>query len=160
MRKWDNERIFWMSLSIRFSFLLGGPPWQSNFTRSSRSWLSEVRIMSPLFLRSANLIIKTGSLHAPAYPRYGGQRWEEVKTSKACCRYFFLSFFWLIYLCSNFDMFLDYFYICWLYPSNYPIIRVLDCIECSGPRTFLRDGFPCVRYTNHYFLTGVTNPPR
>jgi len=50
--------------------------------------------------------------------RYGGQRWEEVETSKACC-------------------------------------RVLDCIECSGPRTFLRDGFPCVRYTNHYFLTGA-----
>jgi len=50
--------------------------------------------------------------------KYGGQRWEEVKTSKACC-------------------------------------RVLDCIECSGPRTFLRDGFPCVRYTNHYFLTAL-----
>lgn len=31
--------------------------------------------------------------------------------------------------------------------------RVLDCIECSGPRVFLRDGFPCVRYTNHYFVT-------
>ena len=31
--------------------------------------------------------------------------------------------------------------------------RVLDCIECSGPRTFLRDGFPCIRYTNHYFVT-------
>lgn len=31
--------------------------------------------------------------------------------------------------------------------------RVLNCIECSGPRTFLREGFPCVRYTNHYFLT-------
>ena len=31
--------------------------------------------------------------------------------------------------------------------------RALDCIECSGPRTFLRDGFPCIRYTNHYFVT-------
>jgi len=31
--------------------------------------------------------------------------------------------------------------------------RVLDCIECRGPRTFLREGFPCVRYTSHYFLT-------
>jgi len=50
--------------------------------------------------------------------RYGGQRWEEVETSKACC-------------------------------------RVLDCIECSGPRAFLRAGFPCVRYTNHYFLTAL-----
>jgi len=50
--------------------------------------------------------------------RYGGQRWEEVESSKACC-------------------------------------RVLDCIECSGPRTFLRAGFPCVRYTNHYFLTAL-----
>ena len=48
--------------------------------------------------------------------RYGGQRWEEVAVSAACC-------------------------------------RVLDCIECSGPRTFLRDGFPCIRYTNHYFVT-------
>lgn len=48
--------------------------------------------------------------------RYGGQRWEDVGKSKACC-------------------------------------RALDCIECSGPRTFLRDGFPCVRYTNHYFVT-------
>ena len=48
--------------------------------------------------------------------KYGGQRWEEVEKSKACC-------------------------------------RVLDCIECSGPRTFLRDGFPCIRYTNHYFVT-------
>jgi len=48
--------------------------------------------------------------------KYGGQRWEEVEKSKACC-------------------------------------RALDCIECSGPRTFLRDGFPCIRYTNHYFVT-------
>ena len=37
------------------------------------------------------------------------------------------------------------------------MVRVLDCIECSGPRTFLRAGFPCVRYTNHYFLTGATD---
>jgi len=50
--------------------------------------------------------------------KYGGQRWEEVEHSKACC-------------------------------------RVLDCIECSGPRTFLRDGFPCIRYTNHYFVTSL-----
>ena len=50
--------------------------------------------------------------------KYGGQRWEDVETSKACC-------------------------------------RVLDCIECSGPRIFLRDGFPCVRYTNHYFVTAL-----
>lgn len=31
--------------------------------------------------------------------------------------------------------------------------RALDCIECRGNRTFLRDGFPCIKYSNHYFLT-------
>ena len=31
--------------------------------------------------------------------------------------------------------------------------RVFDCIECKGPRTFLRDGYPCIQYSNHYFLT-------
>lgn len=31
--------------------------------------------------------------------------------------------------------------------------RALDCIECKGSRTFLRDGYPCIRYSNHYFLT-------
>jgi len=31
--------------------------------------------------------------------------------------------------------------------------RALDCIECKGDRTFLRDGFPCIKYSNHYFLT-------
>lgn len=31
--------------------------------------------------------------------------------------------------------------------------RALDCIECKGNRTFLRDGFPCIKYSNHYFLT-------
>ncbi len=31
--------------------------------------------------------------------------------------------------------------------------RALDCIECSGNRTFLRGGFPCIKYSNHYFLT-------
>jgi hypothetical protein len=31
--------------------------------------------------------------------------------------------------------------------------RALDCIECSGNRTFLRDGYPCIKYTDHYFLT-------
>jgi len=31
--------------------------------------------------------------------------------------------------------------------------RALNCIECSGPRTFLREGFPCIRHTNHYFVT-------
>lgn len=29
----------------------------------------------------------------------------------------------------------------------------LPGIECFGDRTFQRDGFPCIRYTNHYFLT-------
>jgi len=31
--------------------------------------------------------------------------------------------------------------------------RALDCIECKGKRTFLRDGYPCIKYSNHYFLT-------
>jgi len=31
--------------------------------------------------------------------------------------------------------------------------RALDCIECRGKRTFLRAGYPCIRYSNHYFLT-------
>ena len=39
---------------------------------------------------------------------YGGQRWEEVEKTRACC-------------------------------------RALQCIECTGNRTFLRDGFPCIR---------------
>jgi TM2 domain-containing membrane protein YozV len=30
---------------------------------------------------------------------------------------------------------------------------VLGGIECYGPRTFLKDGFPCVRYSGHYFLS-------
>ncbi|KAJ6637514.1 TM2 domain-containing protein [Pseudolycoriella hygida] len=30
---------------------------------------------------------------------------------------------------------------------------VLPDIECYGPRTFLKDGFPCVKYTEHYFVT-------
>lgn len=31
--------------------------------------------------------------------------------------------------------------------------NVLPEIECHGIRSFLRDGFPCVRYTDHYFVT-------
>lgn len=30
---------------------------------------------------------------------------------------------------------------------------VLPDIECFPPRTFLKDGFPCVKYTEHYFVT-------
>lgn len=30
---------------------------------------------------------------------------------------------------------------------------VLDGIECHGPKTFLRAGVPCVKYTDHYFVT-------
>ncbi|VDM98000.1 unnamed protein product [Thelazia callipaeda] len=30
--------------------------------------------------------------------------------------------------------------------------RVLSCIECRGPRTFLRQ-VPCIKYTGHYFLS-------
>ncbi|EAA07714.5 TM2 domain-containing protein CG11103 [Anopheles arabiensis] len=30
---------------------------------------------------------------------------------------------------------------------------VFENIECYGPREFKRDGFPCVKYTDHYFVT-------
>lgn len=30
---------------------------------------------------------------------------------------------------------------------------VFQDIDCHGPRTFLRDGVPCIRYSEHYFLT-------
>lgn len=30
---------------------------------------------------------------------------------------------------------------------------VLPDIECFGNKTFMKDGFPCVKYTGHYFLT-------
>ena len=33
------------------------------------------------------------------------------------------------------------------------VSRVLDCIECGGPRVFLREGVPCVKHTAHYFVT-------
>lgn len=30
---------------------------------------------------------------------------------------------------------------------------VLQGIECCGDREFFRDGFPCIKYTGHYFVT-------
>ncbi|KAG5669974.1 hypothetical protein PVAND_000263 [Polypedilum vanderplanki] len=30
---------------------------------------------------------------------------------------------------------------------------VLQDIECHGPRSFKRDGFPCIKHSDHYFLT-------
>jgi len=33
--------------------------------------------------------------------------------------------------------------------------KVLPDLECFGPRRFLRGGFPCIRYTDHYFATTV-----
>ncbi|XP_003381803.1 TM2 domain-containing protein 2 [Trichinella spiralis] len=33
--------------------------------------------------------------------------------------------------------------------------QALPCIECQGPRTFLRQGFPCLRYNGHYFLSAL-----
>ncbi|GAB0099439.1 TM2 domain-containing protein [Sergentomyia squamirostris] len=30
---------------------------------------------------------------------------------------------------------------------------VLPEIECYGERTFMRDGIPCIKYTDHYFVT-------
>lgn len=29
----------------------------------------------------------------------------------------------------------------------------LDDIECAGPREFLRENVPCIKYTGHYFIT-------
>ena len=40
-----------------------------------------------------------------------------------------------------------------IFPPTDIMFRVLDCIECRGPRVFLRDGFPCIRHTSHYFVT-------
>lgn len=31
--------------------------------------------------------------------------------------------------------------------------EALKHIECFGPRSFFRDGFPCVKYSGHYFTT-------
>ncbi|XP_064630457.1 TM2 domain-containing protein 2-like [Lineus longissimus] len=31
--------------------------------------------------------------------------------------------------------------------------RVLTGIECYGERAFLKDGFPCIKYNGHYFVT-------
>ncbi|XP_017116140.1 TM2 domain-containing protein CG11103 [Drosophila elegans] len=33
------------------------------------------------------------------------------------------------------------------------VCTVFADIDCYGNRTFLRDGVPCVRYTDHYFVT-------
>lgn len=33
------------------------------------------------------------------------------------------------------------------------LCEALPDIECYGARTFWREGFPCVRYTDHYFVT-------
>lgn len=30
---------------------------------------------------------------------------------------------------------------------------VLEDIECYGPRTFFREGIPCIKYSDHYFVT-------
>uniref|UniRef100_A0A8C5KJT4 TM2 domain-containing protein 2 n=1 Tax=Jaculus jaculus TaxID=51337 RepID=A0A8C5KJT4_JACJA len=31
--------------------------------------------------------------------------------------------------------------------------RALEGIECAGPRTFLQENKPCIKYTGHYFIT-------
>ncbi|KAL1122661.1 hypothetical protein AAG570_002988 [Ranatra chinensis] len=31
--------------------------------------------------------------------------------------------------------------------------EVFPLIECYGPRSFLKDGFPCIKYRGHYFVT-------
>lgn len=33
--------------------------------------------------------------------------------------------------------------------------KVLPDIECHGARTFLKDGFPCIKYGGHYFTTTI-----
>lgn len=30
---------------------------------------------------------------------------------------------------------------------------MLPYIECYGPRTFTREGIPCIKYNDHYFAT-------
>lgn len=30
---------------------------------------------------------------------------------------------------------------------------VFSDIQCYGPKTFWKEGFPCIRYTDHYFVT-------
>lgn len=47
---------------------------------------------------------------------------------------------------------------CIHYPGLYILGAKADCavlpeIECYGPRKFRRDGFPCVKHGEHYFLT-------
>jgi len=45
--------------------------------------------------------------------------------------------------------------------SKGPLLHVnitcsaLPCIECSGPRKFMRE-FPCRKYTGHYYITTLT----
>lgn len=33
------------------------------------------------------------------------------------------------------------------------LCTVLPDIECHGNKTFWRNGFPCIKYTDHYFVT-------
>lgn len=33
------------------------------------------------------------------------------------------------------------------------LCTVLPDIECYGNKTFWREGFPCIKYTDHYFVT-------
>ena len=93
MRKWVNERYFWMFLNIRFSFLLGGPPWQSNFTRSSRSWLSEVRIchlyFRDLLIWSLKLAVFTHRL-TPGMEVRDGRRLRQARPAAGIFLMFFL----------------------------------------------------------------------
>ena len=75
-------RHFWIFLSIEFLFLEGGPPWQSNFTRSSRSWLSEVRICHlyswDLLIWSLKLAVFTHLL-APGMEVRDGRRLRQAR---------------------------------------------------------------------------------
>ena len=33
------------------------------------------------------------------------------------------------------------------------LCRALEGIECTGEREFFKDGYPCIRYSGHYFVT-------
>ena len=33
------------------------------------------------------------------------------------------------------------------------VCHALEGIECMGDREFLKDGYPCIRYSGHYFVT-------
>ena len=87
---------------------------QVNPTQSTSKWDHMNLCFSQEFIVCDEPVDHKGNETALAELEYGcarfggGQRWEEVEKTRACC-------------------------------------RALQCVECAGNRTFLRDGFPCIR---------------